>query len=290
MSKKFNKNHRNRNLPIKQTQQVKVPPALVDIVLPVHRRFDLLGKCIDALDAAASGIAYNILIFDNASPANEKVEFYSRNQRSNLLLIESDVNIGYPKACNLATSYGKSPLILQLNSDVVLEPESLEQLCLVMDDPTIGICGMKLKFPDSSEGLDAKIRPAGRLQHICLSINIRGEVHHPFMAWDINHPKVNKLKDVWGVTGAALMTRRHIWNKVGGYNEVYTPGTYEDVDYCMTVRELGYNIVTCPQALGTHYTGATTETYKIAYPLRQNYMTFLSRWQSKLQWQDWKVL
>lgn len=288
MSKKYKK-----PLPVRQkqpTRQQRVRPALVDICIPVFNRFDLLEKCLDALPAAADGIDYNVFIFDNASKPEDKVKFYTRLHDEKIYILESNQNIGYPRACNEAAKVGNSPLIFQLNDDVILEPESLKFLCMEMDDPTVGVCGMKLKFPDDSGTLNQQIRPAGRLQHICLSINIRGEIHHPFMAWDINHPKVNALHNVWGVTGAALMTRRLLWNKVGGYDISYGLGCYEDAHLCMAIRELGYNIVTCPKALGTHYTGATAESQKIAYPLRQNYLTFLSKWQSKLQWEDWKVL
>lgn len=287
MSKKY----KNR-FPVQQKrpQQPKVRSALVDIVIPVLGRFDLLEKCLNALPEAADGIDYNVFIFDNASKPEDKVKFYTQLHDERIYILESEQNIGYPRACNEATKVGNSPLVLQLNDDVILEPGSLRLLCMEMDDPTVGVCGMKLKFPDDVGELNSSIRPAGRLQHICLSINIRGEIHHPFMAWDINHPKVNALKNVWGVTGAALMTRRHLWNKVGGYDIAYGLGTFEDASLCMSIRELGYNIITCPRALGTHYTGATAESQKIAYPLRQNYLTFLSKWQSKLQWEDWKIL
>jgi GT2 family glycosyltransferase len=73
---------------------------------------------------------------------------------------------------------------------------------------------------------------------------------------------------------------------VGGFDEVYGLGTWEDVDYCMKVRELGYNILVNPKAVGTHFTGATAEFYKIGYPMDQNRMVFLSKWATKIRWSE----
>ena len=239
MSKKFRK-----KLPVqpKRPQQPKVRSALVDCIIPVFNRFDLLEKCLNALPEAADGIDYNVFIFDNNSDPKERVKFYTQLHDERIYILESNQNIGYPRACNEATKAGNSPVVFQLNDDVILEPGALKLLCMEMDDPTVGVCGMKLKFPDDVGDLNVQIRPPGRLQHICLSINIRGEVHHPFMAWDINHPKVNALREVWGVTGAALMTRRHLWNKVGGYDLGYGLGCLSGDTYVYTqdgIKQLG---------------------------------------------------
>jgi len=95
-------------------------------------------------------------------------------------------------------------------------------------------------------------------------------------------------RDVYAVTGAALMTRRNLWHKIGGFNEAYGQGTFEDVEYCMIARELGYNIIVAPDAKGTHYTGATAERNQIGFPLQQNRITFLQKWANKLKWTSWE--
>jgi len=83
-----------------------------------------------------------------------------------------------------------------------------------------------------------------------------------------------------------LLTRRTLYKKVGGFDEIYGMGTYEDMDYCLKVREAGYNILVNPQASGVHYTGATAEYYNMPYPLNDNRVTFLARWKSKLMYTE----
>ena len=82
------------------------------------------------------------------------------------------------------------------------------------------------------------------------------------------------------------MTRRFIWNKVGGFLEQYGLGTYEDVDYCLGVKQLGYNVIVETKAVGYHYTGASLEEAKMQYPLMQNRLLFLQRWQNTFVWDE----
>jgi GT2 family glycosyltransferase len=82
------------------------------------------------------------------------------------------------------------------------------------------------------------------------------------------------------------MTRRNIWNKVGGFLDAYGLGTYEDCDYCLSVKKLGLDVIVETKAVGYHYTGASAESNRIAYPMIQNRLLFLQRWQNSLVWDE----
>ena len=84
------------------------------------------------------------------------------------------------------------------------------------------------------------------------------------------------------MTGAALMTRKRLFMDAGKFFEGYGTGTYEDVDYCITVRDLGYNVIVEPKAVGTHYVAATSRHYNLYHPLQHNQTIFMQRWQQKL--------
>jgi GT2 family glycosyltransferase len=263
---------------------------MVDVIIPVYGRFDILQKCLVALPQAMGEVPYKLYMIDNASPKEEADDFYRQFQYP-ITIIRNKENMGFPRACNLAAKRGTSPLIFFLNSDVLLEPFSIPLLVKEFDEPNIGICGMKLLFPPEVESvkLNPAIRPANKIQHVGLMMNIRRELFHIFIGWDANHPKPNSMRTPLAVTGAALMVRRSLFTKVGYFNEVYGLGTMEDVDLCMAIRELGYNVVVNTKASGIHYVGATAETYKIPYNLVFNNMMFLQRWANKINWDEYKV-
>jgi GT2 family glycosyltransferase len=287
MSKRNRKNPVARKS-IVQSGFVDKGGALLDIVIAVYNRFDLLKKCLDAIPEAANGIAYNIIIVDNAS--TEEDGFYNNlSSINNLFIIRNKTNFGFPVACNQGARRKNSPYILMLNSDCILQPHAIEYMLQKFDDPKVGVVGLKLLFPENAEGLRQGngMRPAGKIQHVGLETNIEADFLHIFLGWSADNVRANRDIHPYAVTGACLMTRRSIWNKVGGFFEGYGMGTFEDVDFCMSARSLDYDIVLENRTYGIHYTGATAEKYNIAYPMPYNRSIFLQRWSNKLTYSEW---
>jgi GT2 family glycosyltransferase len=263
--------------------------ALLDIVIAVYNRFDLLKQCLDALPEAANGIAYNIIIVDNASTEDVNNFYGNIPPANNLFLIKNKENLGFTKASNQGARRKNSPYILMLNSDCILQPHAIEYMLQRFDDPKVGVVGLKLVFPANAEGLqqDTVHRPAGKIQHVGLETSIEADFFHIFLGWSADNPRANRDIHPYAVTGACLMTRRVIWNKVGGFFEGYGAGSWEDIDFCMSARSLDYDILLENRTYGVHYTGATAEKYNIAYPLSYNRSVFLSRWSNKLTYSEW---
>lgn len=257
--------------------------SLVDIIIPNFRRFDLLEKCLNAIPEAMGNISYRVLIWDNGSPKEEK-EFYKTYTHSfEMKVFESSTNLGYPKACNYLAKRATAPLLFVLTSDVFLNKGSGDALVREMDNLDTGIVGMKLLFPEGSQS-----GPAGKIQHVGLAWNIRADIFHLFSGWSPDNPRVLKVRDVFAVTGAAFMTRRNLWNKIGGFNERYGLGTWEDVEYCTEVRKLGYNVIVSQQATAYHWTNATALAYGIGYPINENKNIFMSKFGKDIIWDEWR--
>lgn len=292
---------RNRKKPNLSNRHPLVDPTyLLEIVIPVHRNMELLEKCLDSIPEALNGIKTRLVIFDNATPNEERLQLYPKLEGKSVLsdklkdagialnITKHGQNVGFPRACNSAAQGVRTPLLMFLNSDIVLQPNSLDYMVRDMDDPKIGVVGMKLLFPEEDmQGLRGDIRPAGKVQHVGLHTNVRSDFVHSYLGWSADHPKVNRVRDVYVVTGAALMTRRSLWNQIGGFFEGYGLGCYEDIDFGLSVRDLGYSIIVETKAVAYHYAGATAEKYQIGYPLQINKQILLSRWGNKLNWTEY---
>jgi len=262
----------------------------VDIIIPVFNRFDLLQKCLDALPKAFKEETFVVYIFDNGSDKEEADKFYAQPFPFLCKVTRNKTNTGFPYAVNRAARLGTSPFVFVLNDDVVMDEGSGDKLVLDMKlNPKIGALGMKLVFPDYADGLNPQIRPAGKVQHVGLFTNISGNFFHIFVGWDENNPKVNAVRECHAVTGAALMTTRKIWNTINGFYEGYGKGTWEDIDLCLSCHSLGYNVMVDTAARAVHYTGATAEKYQQPFPLNENRLLFLQRWQSRLLWTEWQA-
>lgn len=240
----------------------------VDVVIVTGGRWDFLKECLNALPDNV-----NTILIDNASDAEERI--------SNNALFEGVQSkrlqqpLGYAAANNEGARMGSSPYILFLNDDCILNEGAIDRLMESMKDERVGIVGAKLTFPLTSSHPN---RPAGKVQHVGLTLNIRGEVIHPLVGWSPDNPKTCVSREVWGVTGACLMIRRQLFSRLGGFDVAFGQGTYEDADLCLRTRASGFRIILNANAVGTHYAGATAEKKKVSFPIQYNAMVFKSKW------------
>lgn len=249
---------------------------LVDVVVTTAGRFDLLEQCLKSLMESQNPPPYKLNLIDNGSDSEERI--------SNNELFEWDdlpfetkrfpQNLGFPQAANEGAKMGSAPLIMFLSDDVVLKPDTFQKIFDTFADPTIGVVGIKLLFPEDSVQPG---RPAGKVQHVGLCLNIRGEPIHPLVGWSANHPKVNITRDAWAVTGACFTVRRELFEKVGKFDTDYGKGTYEDVSLCLRVRQLGFRIRMLADAVAYHHVGATMQKRKEPFPLGQNLQIFRAK-------------
>lgn len=269
--------------------------SILDVVITTGGRFDMLAKCLDALYREALTTPISIYIIDNASPAEEyrqNSELFSEREGSKV--VDFQVKhltqpLGFPASNNEGARMGQSPLIMFLNDDVELQEGAIDKVVRTMDEPSIGICGIKLLFPQNST---SPIRPAGKVQHVGMALNIRAEPVHPLVGWSADNPKSNVSRDVIAVTGACLTIRRHLFNQVSGFSPEYGLGTFEDVDLCFKVRQRGARIFVNTDAWGYHFVGATAEKKRQPFPMQENRLLFQSKWQSSglMMWSDWEFL
>ncbi|NPV87544.1 MAG: glycosyltransferase [Anaerolineae bacterium] len=246
----------------------------VDVVIPVYGQGNLLQKCVDSALHTTSDDVHLILV-DDCSPdeaTRNVLQTYAGHPR--VALLRTSMNLGFVGACKLGASYGEAPFILFLNSDI----EAVENGWLDAMLPTakdIAVVGAKLLYPLSFNRL-----LAGKIQHAGVARCSR-KVYHPFVGYPADVAAVNVMRDVNAVTGACLLTRRSVWNELGGWDERFGKGVYEDVDFCWRVRQRGDRVVYQPAAVLFHYQSASTSTgqHPLYVTQDKNLRYLLEKWQ-----------
>lgn len=245
--------------------------AAVDVVVTTAGRFDMLRECLAALDK--QNVPHETYIVDIATDPEERISNQDIFEGRRVERFQQ--NVGFPVGANAGAKRGFAPLILFIGDDVTLFEGTLERMVNRMNDQTLGVCGAKLIFPPNST---SPIRPAGKIQHVGLALNIRGEIIHPLVGWGADHPKAQEPRDVFAITGACFMIRRTLFNKTGGFDPAFGLGTFEDADLCLKIRQLGFRIYVDSHAKAYHYVGANAEKRQVAFPLQQNFNIFRQRW------------
>lgn len=241
-------------------QNVLVDFAILTAGLVEPKIFE---ECLRAVVGEAQSVPSAIYVLKNGCPSayNDLLKDHP------VKVLSSNENLFFPRGANRVIRAGNSPLVMFVTDDIVLHGDTVEKLVRRMDDPSIGLCGLKLLFPKDSTDPN---RPAGRVQHVGHGIDIRGEIVHPLIGWRAEHPKCNVSREVQSVTGATFMVRRAIFNRVGGFFEGFGVGYWEDVDLCLGIRSLGYKVFIDTEATATHYVGASFSKNKTPVPIEQN--------------------
>lgn len=262
--------------------------SLVDVALLTAGVVEpsVFRKCIDSIRSEMQTVSSSFYVYRNGNiPETRQAYDEILNTIPNAKQKHNSNNVGFPAGANSAIRSGTSPLVLFISDDIILHQGTLDKLVKRMDDPTIGLCGLKLIFPEDSTDQG---RPAGRIQHIGHAIDIRGEITHPLLGWKPDNPKCCISREVQSVTGAVFMVRRNVFIKAGGFFEGYGKGYFEDVDLNLTIRSLGFKVFIDAESIATHYTGATFIKRQEPVNMEFNKTILRSRKSNLMENDSWK--
>jgi len=237
-------------------------------VIVTYNSEEVILSCLDALAEMAPGVTATVV--DNAS-TDRTVEQVQRRTLVNprVKLLANPENRGFAGAANqgFATTIG-DPILL-LNPDVRLRTPLTP---LIDACRKHGLAAGQLIGPDGRAQTGFTIRrfptPAS-LAFELLGINRlwpRNAVNRRYRYLDRD---LNLAGPVEQPAGAFLMTRRDVWERLGGFDESFHPVWFEDVDFCRRAADAGYRIEYVPQVRAEHSGGhsvkklpaARTEVY-----------------------------
>ncbi|MDQ6655601.1 MAG: glycosyltransferase [Verrucomicrobiota bacterium] len=219
----------------------------ISIIIPVRDGIPLLSRCIDSLVKATSYHDYEIVIVNNDS-ASEEARRYFAGTPHRVLNFPGPFN--FSAINNFAVAQTDSPWLLFLNNDVeVIESEWLSAMAEHIQRPAVGAVGARLLYPNDT------------VQHAGIVVGVGGIAEDAFRGFGAEDPGVCRqlqvIRNYSAVTGACLMTRREVFDEVGGFDEERLPVTFNDVDLCLKMRRAGYQIVYTPFAKLYHHESAT---------------------------------
>jgi GT2 family glycosyltransferase len=250
----------------------KLSPPRVSIIIPVFNKALYTYNCLLTLQANDQQISKEVIIINNAS-TDDTAALLGQLQGS-FHLINNKENKGFVQACRQGAAVAKGEFILFLNNDTQVTPGWLSNMLKLMDtDPSVGITGSKLIYPD------------GRLQEA------GGIIFNDASGWnygrfqDPTHPKFNQSREVDYCSGASLMIRKKLWEQLGGFDMRYAPAYYEDTDLCFAARDAGYKVFYCHNSEVIHHEGITAGT-----DISSGYKAYQAINQKKFQAKWWNTL
>jgi GT2 family glycosyltransferase len=219
---------------------------LVSIIIATRDRLHLVRRCLESIETKTRGVRYEIVIVDNGSVEEPTRRYLAGCGHT---VVRDPTPFNFARLNNAGATHGRGEHLLFLNNDTeVIDEEWLTALLELSQQETIGAVGAKLYYPD------------GRLQHVGVVLGLFGEVAQVFRGAPGTDPGYFDssvvVRNYSAVTGACLMTRREVFETVGGFDERFAVD-YNDVDYCLRVRRGGWRVAFTPHARLWHHEFAT---------------------------------
>lgn len=238
--------------------------TLTSIIIPTYNGLDLLKPCIDAIRKYTDRhTAYEIIVVDNGSV--DGTAAYCAQERIRFVRLPD--NRGFPAACNAGLRAACGDELLLLNNDVTVTTRWLENLrAALYSEANIGITGPVTNYASGIQQVELEFRDMAHFQELAAANNIVDS---------------SRWKEVRRIVGLCMLMRRSVMEDIGVLDEVYSPGHYEDDDYCYRARQRGYRLLVCGDVL-VHHRGSASflKTDPVAWKqlLERNRSIFINKW------------
>ncbi len=243
--------------------------GMASIIIPVMNNLEYTKQCLEALSLNTAYEPYEVIIIDNAS--TDGTGEFLKCLEGNVKIITNGENLGFARSCNQGAMAAEGEFLVFLNNDTVPEPGWLDSMVSVADgNPDVAVVGSKLLYPDD------------RVQHAGVVFGCRESglsISHIYKGIEREHPAVNYLREFNAVTAACMLVKRNVFLALDMFDEGFLNG-YEDVDFCLRVREKGLKIMYNPESTLLHYEESTEGRLDHG---ERNTLHFLSKWKGKIE-------
>ncbi len=223
---------------------------LVSLIIPTRNGLQLVRTCVNSILQKTDYPNYEILIIDNNSDDPATLEYFRHIEaESRVFVIRDEQPFNYSAINNRAVDRARGDYVGLINNDIeVISPDWLTEMMSHAVQAGIGAVGARLWYPDD------------RLQHGGVIVGLGGVAGHAHKFLPKGAPgysyRGELIQTLSAVTAACLVVRKSIFEAVGGLNETLTVA-FNDVDFCLKVREAGWRNVWTPFAELYHHESAT---------------------------------
>jgi GT2 family glycosyltransferase len=212
----------------------------VSVIVPIFNGLAYLPTFFDSLQTALPDDSQLILVDDGSvEPVWDTVPEFPR--ANSVVRLRNETTFGYSAAVNRAFSQASGDVIVQLNTDLILQPDCIKAMInLIEAEDRVGLVGSKLVYPST-----------GRAQHIGMAFGNHTKAH-VFLDLPASHPLCEKTREMQIMTGATVAMTRRVLDLIGPLDESYFNHN-EDLDHCLLAVEHDLRNFTCAESVAHHW-------------------------------------
>lgn len=220
---------------------------LISVIIPNKDHTEDLDKAIRSVYERGNYKNLEFIIVENNSTLDKTWKYYEKIQKEFdfIKVVHWEREFNYSAINNFGVNYANGEYLLFLNNDVeMINPDTIKEMLGYMQREEVGICGCRLLYEDDT------------IQHAGVVIGFGGIAGHTFIGLGKEENSYFHrsmiTQNYSAVTAAAMMTKKQIFQEVGGFTEKLAVA-FNDIDFCLKVRRLGKLVVYNPYAVFYHY-------------------------------------
>jgi len=220
----------------------------VSLIILTRDGLQVLEKCVTSILSKTEYSDYELIIVDNDSQKQETLDYLKQleDAESRVRILSDKREFNFPGLNNQAVKQSKGKIIGLINNDIeVIDGDWLREMVSHAVRPEVGVVGARLLYPNDV------------LQHGGVITGLGGVAGHAFKMLPRNNPGLNRratvIQNYSAVTAACAVMRREIFDEVHGMDEENLAVAFNDIDFCLRIREAGYLNVYTPYAELYHH-------------------------------------
>ena len=223
------------------------PPPLVSILIPNKDHADDLETCLHSLYAKTFYENFEVIVIENNSTDPATAAYYKKlpERYENCRVVGYTGAFNFSRINNFGRKFAHGKFLLLLNNDIeVIGGGWLGELVAEASQPGVAACGAMLYYPDDTIQHAGIITGLGGYAGHSHKYHRRGSSGYLF--------RLATVQDFSACTAACLLVRTAAWDAAHGMDEAFTVA-FNDVDFCLRLREAGWRIVWTPYAELYHH-------------------------------------
>lgn len=220
---------------------------LVSIIIPNKDHLEDLSKCVHSIYTKTQYKNYEIIIAENNSVKDETFQYYKtlQEQHDNIKVVFYSGDFNFSAINNFAIKKAKGERYLLLNNDIeIINADWLSEMVSLSVQKEVGIVGAMLYYPDDTVQHAGVITGLGGFAGHSHKYHMRGKSGYMF--------RLSCVQNLSAVTAACLLVTKQAYHMAGGFDEEFSVA-FNDVDFCLRIRDMGYDVLFTPYAMAYHY-------------------------------------
>ena len=260
-----------------------VNPGKVSVIIPSKNKTNLCQVAVASIFQVTDYPDFEVILIDNNSDEPEFFEFvkyWEQREPKRFSCVKDSGEFNFSRLMNNGAAAASGDYLLLLNNDIeITHADWMTAMAEQCQFKTTGAVGVKLIYKNDT------------IQHAGVIVGLGALAGHSFVGYDKDaagyHNFLKCITNYSAVTAACLMIRKGAYNEVGGFDEQLAV-EYNDIDFCLKLKERGYRNMYLPHVILYHYEsisrGHPHKTRKSHRQHLSDVKTFQTRWQKYIDY------